>query len=575
MYNNLTEDFGKIIQPDNLDIELMEHQKTAVYAMRKLEKTAEIATNIIYYDNTAKDLKIETHIGILGDKVGSGKTYMLIALILLNKEVLQRDFFYESSRYITVKASDNNKIKLSSTLIIVPLHILSQWEESLKMTKNIKYTCINNKESKEIPQDYDIILVPVNIINDKYKLFCNYVWNRIIIDEADVAKMNNIDLLSNFIWLVTGTPSGISYTRTRYLKSLFGDNKGWLTDVITVKNNIDFINGSMKLPSPKRVIIECQTPNEIKVVEGFIPGSIINMINAGNIDDAIKTLNCHSDTTENIFQIITKNITRAISNKEIELNAEMKKKYNGDAKIEQEKRIAQIERLIKRLKSRYEALKIKMHEVNDEYCPICMGEFETQTVMDCCGTSFCFECLSRIVNKFGKCPYCSKLANKYNFHVIKEEKTISNSNNEVKVEDKIDSLLKLINKNKDHKMLIFADYINTFKKIEFRLKKEKITYGLLSGNKINEVINNYKIGKINILLLNAKDYGAGLNLQMTDDIIMYHRFTKETEEQIIGRAQRIGREGQLNVYYLIHNNENKPIDNTMFNFSDEEFEYKK
>jgi len=124
-------------------------------------------------------------------------------------------------------------------------------------------------------------------------------------------------------------------------------------------------------------------------------------------------------------------------------------------------------------------------------------------------------------------------------------------------------------------MLIFADYINTFKKIEFRLKKEKITYGLLSGNKINEVINNYKTGKINILLLNAKDYGAGLNLQMTDDIIMYHRFTKETEEQIIGRAQRIGREGQLNVYYLIHNNENKPIDNTMFNFSDEEFEYKK
>lgn len=325
MYNNLTEDFGKIIQPENLDIELMEHQKTAVYAMRKLEKTAEIITNIVYYDNTAKDLKIETHIGILGDKVGSGKTYMLIALILLNKEVLQRDFFYESSRYVTVKASDNNKIKLSSTLIIVPLHILSQWEESLKMTKNIKYICINDKELKEIPQNYDIVLVPVNIINDKYKLFCDYVWNRIIIDEADVTKVNNIDLLSNFIWLVTGTPSGISYTRTKYLKSLFGDNKAWLTDVITVKNNIDFINGSMKLSPPKRVIIECLTPNEIKVVEGFIPGSIMNMINAGNIDDAIKTLNCHSDTTENIFQIITKNITRAISNKEIELNAEMKK----------------------------------------------------------------------------------------------------------------------------------------------------------------------------------------------------------------------------------------------------------
>ena len=68
------------------------------------------------------------------------------------------------------------------------------------------------------------------------------------------------------------------------------------------------------------------------------------------------------------------------------------------------------------------------------------------------------------------------------------------------------------------------------------------------------------------MLLNAKYYGAGLNLQITNDIIIYHRFDKETEEQIIGRANRYGRTEPLSVYYLLHDNENNNIyDNFNFN----------
>ena len=44
------------------------------------------------------------------------------------------------------------------------------------------------------------------------------------------------------------------------------------------------------------------------------------MINAGNIDDAIKTLNCNVNTNDNILKVITNNIMEDINNKKLELD---------------------------------------------------------------------------------------------------------------------------------------------------------------------------------------------------------------------------------------------------------------
>jgi SNF2 family DNA or RNA helicase len=38
---------------------------------------------------------------------------------------------------------------------------------------------------------------------------------------------------------------------------------------------------------------------------------------------------------------------------------------------------------------------------------------------------------------------------------------------------------------------------------------------------------------------------------------MFHKFDTQLEQQVIGRAYRMGRELPLNVYYLLHENEIK------------------
>ena len=70
-------------------------------------------------------------------------------------------------------------------------------------------------------------------------------------------------------------------------------------------------------------------------------------------------------------------------------------------------------------------------------------------------------------------------------------------------------------------------------------------------------------------MLNAKYYGSGLNLQMTTDLIMYHKMDKNTKIQIIGRAQQVGRNSQLIIHKLLFCLEN--IINIVFQNNKEKY----
>lgn len=583
LYNKLDSNSNQILQPTYLKTELMQHQKTSIYYMIELEKKGYIDINWRYYSNVPKDLRLETNIGILGDKVGAGKTLIVLTMLLENKLVEKRNFYYQSDRYITIK-DINHSIDsyLNINLLLVPKGISHQWIDT--MEKYIDKSCgfkyldltgnLNNIDQLNQINNQDNVPLTV-ICNEttflKIKEKINgKICNRFIIDEADTIPLTTIDEISSyFIWLVTGTTNGISYSKKKYVKEIFDQNMTWLPEFITIKNKTEYVDFSIKLPVPNRIVIDCHTPIELKLVEEFIPKSIVNMINAGNIDDAIKNLNCNVDTPDNILKVISHNYEIAIKNKKIELKKELDIIYKSDAKkIEQEKKINKIENTIKRLNERIEAMKNRIDEMNDEICPVCMGELEKPTLVDCCAHFYCFECLTSILQLNNKCPHCQKNMNPTKIHILdeKNKKKYDKKKDVEKKKEKIDALLDIVNDNKK-KYLVFADYEQTFTKIKSVLEKKKISYGILSGSttKIVKTVKDFESGKINVIMLNAKSFGAGMNLQCATDIIMYHRFTKMMEEQIIGRAQRLGREGVLNVYYLIHSNENNSFDDDNYN----------
>jgi ERCC4-related helicase len=86
-----------------------------------------------------------------------------------------------------------------------------------------------------------------------------------------------------------------------------------------------------------------------------------------------------------------------------------------------------------------------------------------------------------------------------------------------------------------------------------------LNYTKLIGNpnRITKIIEKYEKGEINILMANSREYGSGMNLHMTDIVIIYHYISEESEKQIIGRAERFGRENPLKIIYIINDSEKK------------------
>ena len=535
------------LAPPNLTIELFEHQKRIIYHMAALERTGTInVRNLLFFENQEKDLQLETRIGILGDRVGSGKSLECIGLLATNNQITPQKIHFMSDKYVSITSLTDTYTLSPQTLLIIPDHLHDQWINFFKHAPHLK-----------IGTDI-IILTPKTIKHPSSIPNPKTIYNRIFIDEADTIKLDDFDLLANFIWLITGTPSGISVSKKKYIKKLFGRNINWLPDMLTIKSEDAFLTASIALPVQKRIIIKCFTPPELTVIKQFIPNNIIQMINAGSTDQAIKTLNCHVDTKDNIFKVIIHSIENIIHNLTLEIETLQKKKIVGPRKKQEvEQKITKLNETIKKHNGRLTTIKHKVLDINTSHCPICMDEFTKQTMLDCCGTSFCFECLTLTSKNKHICPHCQQKVNKNAIHVFDDTKK---SNNPLR--DKLQTLMNIVsttqNKNKcASKYLIFANFAETFAKIRRTLTEASITNAILKGSQqeIQQTINEFNEGTIKVLMLNATNWGAGLNLQCATDVIIYHRFTKELEQQVIGRAQRIGRTSPLNVYYLIHNNE--------------------
>ena len=90
-----------------------------------------------------------------------------------------------------------------------------------------------------------------------------------------------------------------------------------------------------------------------------------------------------------------------------------------------------------------------------------------------------------------------------------------------------------------------------------------------ANDNYEESLLMYHRGDVEALLINATTYGNGLNLQCTTDLIMMHAMPKNIQVQVVGRAQRPGRQGQLLVWNLVHINEEDAISSNIYGNNDD------
>ena len=197
----------------------------------------------------------------------------------------------------------------------------------------------------------------------------------------------------------------------------------------------------------------------------------------------------------------------------------------------------------------------------------------------CCNNKICEECIDEWYNiKKCSCIFCNSenvLKDDLLFYEQESVNKVENYNIEIdkNLIEKEDIQFEIKNYSKDiflknyidnikdndtnKKIIIFSDYNNAFEYIQ-EICNNKIEYIDLDKGNIKEMdkaINEYKFGNAKILLCNSKLFGCGMNLENSTDIIFVHKMDKMMENQVIGRAQRMGRKTKLNIIYLEYENE--------------------
>lgn len=584
---------------------------------------------------TQSTFVLETNSAILGDPVGAGKSYILLSLILANPIPKTHDRFILGTDHYSIKMI-SEKVSEQVNLIVVPHNLANQWGDFLDKTKlsYLKFNTISDfdiffdldyvtkqeitigepltlytkSKKKKIPkkkiktksgsktqkitneQIYErrrlnpdkvkeylnnkqVFVLNVNRYRFFKQIFRNINWARVIIDEMDSANIPTMfDEYGNFNWFVTATPTSIFYKSCRrYVNKIFGYNHHLLQYFI-VKNREEYVNSSIVLPKPYAFMIDTLLQRVVSAIQDLIPADVLQLINAGNMREAVAKLNCDIDTEENIVKVLTDKIKTELHNltKELEY-VESLIPADEDA---HEKRIEKLKKEIDRCKIKLQTVDERIGSIKDECCFICAESFDTPTILDCCKSVFCFKCLLSSLKMSGnKCPYCMHvIKNNKEYHVITNDphkkknkivEKISSGEKPFKDMDKADVLEKIlmnIAKNDESpRILIFSDYAQTFEKIIKNISKANLQYALISGvpAHITNVINQFNEGVTNILLLDSQHYGSGLNLQAANYLILYHRMNKELEIQVLGRAHRFGRKTPLKVIYLVNDAENK------------------
>jgi SNF2 family DNA or RNA helicase len=558
--------FDKVPQPENLNIRLFPHQLVSVYNMENLERVRKISarsSNLIYL----------TDFGILGDIPGYGKSFSIVSLILrdqmpwdITKMNEKSDIYTVNSSLKVVKKVSQRRVR--ANLILASSTLIEQWKEYFNFVKPnvLKLKEISNRKDFENfdPNNWDVVLVSSVRYNELVDITPNVVWKRFVFDEAASTHINSMRSISaGFIWFVSATYKELlrcGGTSSHFMRSFFSKIDYFTLDNFVIKNPVEFVKYSFKMPEVHTVNHVCLNPRILNVLSNYIDVETKTMIAAGDFKSAILKLGGGTTSVgTNLVEIVSKKQNEKLMQAKFSLNMWKERSSLSNVSNEisfWEKRVSEIEKNIKDLEEKFKNL------LEDD-CTICYSMIQDPILIPCCQNVFCGKCIMKWMETNKTCPMCRTNINVKELVYIKKDNSDSDeieekkeSKQEIVKLSKQDKVFEIVSNGlaQNKKFLIFSMYDESFLIIRRVLDTHNIDFVEISGSKAtrDSKIKKFKENKVNVVFLNSRFNGAGINLETATDIILYHEMPQSIKDQVVGRALRIGREQPLTIHNLIY-----------------------
>jgi Helicase conserved C-terminal domain/SNF2-related domain len=630
----LNEDSAKSVTPQWLKTPLLLHQQSALAAALRLESAKTNGLDVDAIAGESVGGKLYTSYGILGDRVGSGKSLTALSLVkmpppppLYNEYIVRGNTILGDGRDVgllrtrtQVMSGTGMKLKeVSTSLFIIPHALMGQWEAYVANDTTLKCCFVKKRKEAELPnlietiEQYDALFVSSTMWNSFRAIHHprNILWRRVFIDEADSIAITTDwdDINGLFYWFISASWLNLVFAGGAYfnvlsaytpldetppyvidrvkklqnnhylqipgcrhvniVRRMCGISANHSTVAINaavsqsarliVHSSEEYIKTSFTMPTMTTRKIICATPTNIRVLDSFISREMMERLNAGDVVGALESLGMNSYTESEITNAVTAAIQKELHNAKV--TYEYKKTLEYSTESLKQKAIEAQEQKIASIESRISAIQERLKRTKEQTCPICYCDLTNPSVTPCCQQLFCFACLCESLKRVASCPLCrARIDN------IKDIKVLGETAAQPQVQEvpktnsllnKNDSFVKFMKENPTARVLMFSSYDASFTKLEDSLDAADIKYSMLNGSqlRIAKLLREFKSGKYNVLFLNARNMGAGLNIESATHVMLFHRMSAELESQIIGRANRLGRTNPLEVVYLIHDNE--------------------
>jgi hypothetical protein len=499
-----------------------------------------------------------------------------------------------------MRKAGEHQIFLRTALIVAPHNVVNQWEAYIREQTTLNSVII--KKTRDCDYDEpgflhrifkaDVVLVSCTMLKKFIGALCfyqshfkNYVWSRLFIDEADTLRISlrSGEISARFMWFITGSwlnmlfPHGLpAYTVTSMptaIRALIGDGavagiaasyRGLVAETVSdvrkpiytrtlIRNSEAWIDASLMRPVIVHEKVVCRAPANLGILQGHISTAAMEALHAGDTAGAMAALGLKSNTKESLVERVSGALRTELE--QAEKIYEFKKTMEYSSAAAKAEGLKKAEAKVERLKAQLVALEERVGKATVELCPICYDVPQTPTLTPCCRNAFCLSCVCECIAKTPKCPLCRATIPSVSSLMVIGGGDAETAAAIDELPTKGAALLHLLkNAGPDDRYLVFSAHEASFKGLREMLGKR---CELLAGSaaRVEKLRSQFREGKVQVLCMNARHVGAGINLEAATHVVLYHKMNVELEKQVVGRAVRFERAAELRVIHLEHEGE--------------------
>lgn len=484
--------------------------------------------------------------GMLCDDVGMGKTRQIIELI----------------RCTSTPTT-------AATLIVVPPNVIDQWrreittvwpEASVAMYHGRHKRYVNVRELR----DYDIVLTTPRMETS----LPGTVWERMVIDESHIVKSISPRHTASKKWVVTATPSTKLACQLRWL---IGRNAAAFYSVTADRTDRFFYMAwpDETILTPKRlyVFLDRLMTRKTRDVHAMLPDVRTHRHRISMHDDDVtyyqsiiddlRGRHVYSDYVNIMNTASALTAAASFGRRYVYTNDHIRTGHHHDQHFMRERTI-------------------DPHDIpKDDLCAICISPIGTADVAKTgCGHWFCEECLSMYISVQQirlMCPMCRApiLHGTIERPIPIETETpdVQDTSNEIDTTTYVSAKMSRFvhdvqtkRREDDASILVFVNQKRQLDFLGSLLAQHDIPYMTVHGSmpveRRNIVFSSFQeraSDAAKLVLTTTKCASAGLTLT-TADVIMLISPSEDTstEEQIIGRARRIGRPPDTPIDFMVY-----------------------